>query len=81
MSGNDLMHQPATDGLGRCTGVNECGFLMHNLAMVIPEGALLWRRRERAKVGELDLVRNQFSSWRLRVSRRSNRKLPMKVGC
>jgi Transposase DNA-binding/Transposase Tn5 dimerisation domain len=49
----NLTHLPATDGLGRCTGGNERGFLMHSLLAVSPEGLPLgvlgmktWARRE-----------------------------------
>jgi hypothetical protein len=49
----NLTHLPATDGLGRCTGGNERGFLMHSLLAVSPEGLPLgvlgmktWVRRE-----------------------------------
>jgi hypothetical protein len=34
----NLTHLPATDGLGRCTGGNERGLLMHSLLAVSPEG-------------------------------------------
>ncbi|CAB3775025.1 hypothetical protein LMG29542_08407 [Paraburkholderia humisilvae] len=34
----NLTHLPATDGLGRCTGGNERGFLMHSMLAVSPEG-------------------------------------------
>jgi hypothetical protein len=49
----NLTHLPATEGLGRCTGGNERGFLMHSLLAVSPEGLPLgvlgmktWARRE-----------------------------------
>lgn len=49
----NLTHLPATDGLGRCTGGNKRGFLMHSLLAVSPEGLPLgvlgmktWARRE-----------------------------------
>ncbi|KAA1004061.1 IS4 family transposase [Paraburkholderia panacisoli] len=52
----NLTHLPATDGLGRCTGGNERGFLMHSLLAVSPEGLPLgllgmktWARPEGTK--------------------------------
>jgi hypothetical protein len=49
----NLTHLPATEGLGRCTGGNERGFLMHSLPAVSPEslplgvlGMKTWARRE-----------------------------------
>lgn len=52
----NLTHLPATEGLGRCTGGNERGFMMHSLLAVSPEGLPLgvlgmktWARTEATK--------------------------------
>ncbi|MDX6012219.1 IS4 family transposase [Cupriavidus necator] len=52
----NLTHLHATEGLGRCTGGNERGFLMHSLLAVSPEGLPLgvlgmktWTRAEATK--------------------------------
>ncbi|MFP3560896.1 hypothetical protein SB861_61475, partial [Paraburkholderia sp. SIMBA_049] len=34
----NLSHLPATEGLGRGTGNNEQGFMMHSLLAVTPDG-------------------------------------------